>query len=58
MIVMNVLAYLLSPPQSALPGVGSHNKITRILFGGRKTNEGDEQLERFSGILIELEKGE
>jgi len=56
-VVYSVLAYLLSVPFSALPEVGSHHRTSRILFGGRTTDEGDEEhLQRFSRILLNLEK--
>ena len=55
---MDVLAYLLSAPLSALPEVGSHHRKTRIFLGSRTTDEGDEEhLQRFSKILLDLQKG-
>jgi hypothetical protein len=55
---MNVLAYLLSAPLSALQEVGSHHGTTCILFGSRTADEGDEEhLQRFSEILLNLRKG-
>ncbi len=55
---MNVLAYLLSAPLSAVPEVDSYHRRIRILFGSRTTDEGDEEhLQRFSEILLGLQKG-
>ncbi|KAI9713584.1 MAG: hypothetical protein M1820_000966 [Bogoriella megaspora] len=52
---MLVLGYLLPAALSALPEDGCHHLKTGILFGGRKTDESDEQyLQRFSKILIDL----
>ena len=54
---MEVLAYLLADSSSLLLETDSHIK-TRILFGGRKTVEGDEEhIRRFSNILLGLERG-
>lgn len=55
--MMEVLAYLLADPQSVLPDSSPHAS-TRILFGSRKTNQGDEeQLQLFSEILLGLAQG-
>jgi len=55
---MNVLAYLLSTPLSALPEADSRHSATRILFGIRTTERGDEEhLQSFSEILLGLETG-
>jgi hypothetical protein len=54
---MNVLAHLLSAPLSKLSEASTHDSATRIPFGSRTTEQGDEErLQLFSGIF-DLEKG-
>lgn len=56
---MFVLAQLIPSPLCTSPEVGSHPQTSRVRFGDRKTEEGDEQtLQRFSDILLGLKKGE
>ena len=55
---MIVPVYLLLAALSALSEVASHHRTTRILFGYRTTDEGDdENLQRFSKIFLGTEKG-